>query len=335
MRNYFNYTLKGIKIFPYMLGATILSVLLMWPAVDQMIKEMFYGHFADPVLNLSYFGNVLLGQAMFAGRLLVIFLLAFFLVKYTVGGLSYSGERLEAEYDLKEYSWLVLKGVFFSAITFNIYLPWLIVKAVRYFASNTSFRFNTFEFNGNSLNLFSFAVIFMAVPFLVFGYVMSVMAVQLMMQNPMALVWVFLLAFVFILAACIFQAFVYKWFVDFSYGPKRIVVDVNIWKAGFFIFGQLMLTSVTLGLYFPMALLRIYRYYIGRMVLGDEIIEDRFGFTLNVWRDYGFVLLHLFLAAITAGIYGAWAYSRITERLFNRTYVEIVEEQKLPMPRGN
>ena len=90
---------------------------------------------------------------------------------------------------------------------------------------------------------------------------------------------------------------------------------------------------VTLGLYYPMALLRVWRYYVGRLVLGREEVEDRFGFTMQPGRNYLFVLGQLLLTVVTFGLYFPWAYARVASLLVGRSYVEVQEERgREPMP---
>ena len=175
-------------------------------------------------------------------------------------------------------------------MTLGVYLPWFIRDVVRYFAEGTSFRFHALEFRGSASALFSYAVLLCVAPaFVVYSLVPVVMMrASAGTEGMYVLCWflyILLLAFV-----CVYRAVAVKWFVDFTYGGKRLLSTVCGWRAGCFVFGQALLVLVTLGLYYPMALLRVWRYYVGRLVLGREEVEDRFGFTMQPGRNYLFVL---------------------------------------------
>lgn len=118
-----------------------------------------------------------------------------------------------------------------------------------------------------------------------------------------------------------------------TYGRKRIMSSVQCGKAGWFIFGQVLLSGITLCLYLPMATIRIWRYYATRTVIGEDNIEKILGFSMTPKRDYFFILGQMLLTAITLGIYFPWGYARTMSRLIRQTYVETLETTSSePMP---
>lgn len=254
-------------------------------------------------------------------------------VRATAGGMALSGERFEADYPPRRYAALCTKGILLGTVTLGVYLPWFIRDVVRYFAEGTSFRFHALEFRGSASALFSYAVLLCVAPaFVVYSLVPVVMMrASAGTEGMYVLCWflyILLLAFV-----CVYRAVAVKWFVDFTYGGKRLLSTVCGWRAGCFVFGQALLVLVTLGLYYPMALLRVWRYYVGRLVLGREEVEDRFGFTMQPGRNYLFVLGQLLLTVVTFGLYFPWAYARVASLLVGRSYVEVQEERgREPMP---
>ena len=134
--------------------------------------------------------------------------------------------------------------------------------------------------------------------------------------------------FVSIYTACIYP----KWLLRFWYGNRCVASTATVWGGCWFIFGQMLLCLVTLCLYAPAACLKIYRYYIRKMVVGDEVVEARFGYDLKPWRDYFYLLGQGVLVFLTLGIYWPWGYARISERIINRIYVENEEKSSEPMP---
>lgn len=338
MRNYFDFKLKGSQIFLYVLVAwavlIAVSLIISLPNISMALS----GEYIAPderLLDGNFIWNVLTSAGLSLLQLIVSYGVMFFIVKATVDGLSLGEDRFRAEYDFGQYVWLVVKGAFFTIITLGIYFPWFLARLIRYFAQNTSFRAGMLNFKGKGLTLFGIIVLTMVLPIFLamMGFIGLGFAAYNLDGPSMEILWVFLILFVFIFIMALSRALMLKWFFDFSYGSKRITSEVKVVPAAFFIIGQALLVMITLGFYLPMYMLRMYRYFVSRMVLGDDIVEDRFGFTLNVWKDYFYVLGQGLLTIITLGIYWSWAYARVMTRLFTHSYVETVEERKIPMPR--
>ncbi len=333
MRNYFGFSLKGAQICLYVLIGWAVSMAITICTSLPEIRVLFSGVVTPPeeaLLDGEFVGRMLISLGTMFVQLVVNYGVAFYVVRATAGGLSLGEERFVPEYDFGRYMRMVVMGAFFCVVTFGIYFPWFLARVVRYFAANTSFRFNTLKFNGKGVTLFSIIVLTMILP--LFFIIFSRVIIFAMATFDVDVLWLAIVMLVFLLIMSFFVVLTLKWFVDFSFGPKRITADIRLAPATFFVMGQIFMVMITVGFYGPMYMLRIYRYFISRLVLGDEIVEDKFGFTLNTWKDYFFVLGQALLTIITLGIYSAWAYARISTRLFTHTYVEVVEEQKLPMP---
>lgn len=328
MRNYFSFSLRGKQLFPYWITVWTVSIAV---AIYVGISNARSAG-TDPALDWHYAGHVALQMLLYYVTMLASYLFTFFSVRFTAEGLSLGGERLETRYEFRPYLLLCAKGLLFSVITFGIYLPWFIARVVRYFADNTVFRFNQFRFNGNPMTLFGFTAVFVLVPYVLLLALAESVMKQLYAGNVSVSVWMLPAAIIFFILLCFYIALSMRWFMDFYYGPKRIATTVRGWRAGWFITGQLFLSIITVGFYAPMTTLRIYRYYVSRIVLGGETVEDRFGFTLDRWHDYGYLLGQMLLALITLGVYMPWAYAKIITRLFTHTFVEPVEEQRPSMP---
>ena len=339
MRNYFDFKLKGSQIFLYVLIAWAAVIILAITSSLPDIRAALSGEIIRPeerLLDVAYMWDVFASLGLLLAQTVIGYGVMFFIVRATVAGLSLGEDRFMPDYDFGRYVWLVVKGAFFSVITLGIYFPWFLARIMRYFAENTSFRFNTLNFNGKGLTLFGILVLTMVLPVFLLVAGLAAMGVSgyAFGESAMGILWLLLIilfAFLFIMALS--MSLTLKWFFDFSFGSKRIISDMKVMPAAFFIMGQVFLVFITAGLYCPMYMLRMYRYFVSHIILGDEIVEDRFGFTLNTWRDYFFVLGQVLLTIITLGIYWSWAYAGISTRLFTHSYVEIVEEQKIPMPR--
>lgn len=330
MRNYFGFDLKGVKIvLPFLAGWGFMA------AISVLYAWLMGAHAsADPELDWRFFMVLLCSMLFFAVVQFAVLIVAYYFVKATVPAASLSGERFEAGYEIAPYMRLCLKGVLLTTVTFGIYFPWLAASIVRYFASETSFRCNFFEFRGKASMLFIYTALFLVAPLFVIGRVFA--AIYGSVEEGMAgavVLWL-VLCLVLFLSVAVYRALALKWIMDFAYGGrKRIVSEAKGWHAGLFIFGQYILCIVTLGLYYPMSLLRIWRYYVSRLLLGGDTVEDRFGFSMRPWANYLTILGQMVLVVITAGIYYPWAYARIGRLLVSQTYMEVMEERSpAPMP---
>lgn len=327
MRSYFDFNLKGKQIFPYLIAgwliiAAVAVFYYLWARAHPVPPVFFDGEFiaANIVMMVSC---LLLGISSL--------LVNYFVITSTIKAISLRGEGFTCEHNFREYLWIVVKGSLLTIVTLLIYLPWFIKKMVRYFASRTYFRYNEFRFDGSGMNLFAIIILSVILPAVLMYFAVAAMVLSMISGNDPP-VWFYLVMIAAYFVLAMFASLYVKWFVNFSYGPKKITAHVGFWHSSWFMFGQMLLLVVTFGLYTPMFILRTYRYYAGRLVLGDEIVEDRFGFSMSPWKDYFYVLGQLLLTVVTLGIYGAWAYAKIATRIFSKSYVEVVEEQKIPMP---
>jgi uncharacterized membrane protein YjgN (DUF898 family) len=338
MRNYFDFKLKGSQIFLYVLAGWVvmaaLTLVFALPYVGMAVSGEVPA-IKERLLDTAYLWSVIAFLGIAFAAIVVNYVVLFYIVKATVGGLSIGEDRFVPQYDPGRYVWLVVGGAFLSVITLGIYFPWFVTRMLRYFAENTSFRFNTFNFRGKGMALFGIIVLAMVLPVFLAALGVAALGVSASAfgrQPSREVLWGFLIMFAMLFMAALYIALTIRWVFKFSYGSKRVTTDMKLIPAAFYIMGQSFLVMITMGLYGPMCMLRMYGYVVGHMVLGDEIVEDRFGFTLDVWKDYFFVLGQGLLTIITVGIYWPWAYARISTRLFTHSYVETVEERRMPMP---
>ena len=187
-------------------------------------------------------------------------------------------------------------------------LGWLVVSLVRYFASAVIHRLFLCEeprYRGRGSVLFAYEVLLGVVPMVILPFAASFFLLaggRAVIGVLLLIVSVWLLAFL--------RALTLRYLVNFSLAHRRLTTTVNGWQAGWFVFGQLLLAGITLGIYWPMALLRIWRYYVGRTVIGDETVEMRFGFSTSLLTDFGRLFVQLLLTVVTCGIYLPWGYAR-------------------------
>lgn len=340
MKYNFSSSLSGRKLAPYLIG--------LWWLLIVFIAAMSWGGFkygnvggrllGQPTLVDSrwilslviYFGGLFL---FYIGVLLQLF----FVVKYTLEAVSVRDSAFETDYDFGRYATMVVWGALLSAITCGIYLPWFLTRLIRFFADGTSHRFNLFSFGGRAMTLFGITVLLVLLPSVViegFGITYMLTVAQLSPESVTSLtsLWIVLLSLLYMLFICVYQVLAMRWAIDFGYGNRRIALKMPWWSASWFLLGQTFLSTITLGLYLPVFVLRWNRYCLTHAVLGQELVEERFGMLLRPWRDWGFVWCQMLLSFVTLGIYYPWAYAKIVNRFVPRCSLDEIDSPSEEMP---
>lgn len=330
MRNYFSCNIKGGKLFmPFIIFWLLLTGLVLADSIwfaptSEMMPTIF---------NWAYIWKWAFNIMTLLLALSAMSLWLYHCTRETIRSTSLEGDSFEPCYNSREYTMMCLKGVLLSTVTLGIYTPWFIKKLTAYFAENTAYNTNFFEFHGKGSSLFIYMVLLVAIPAFLYETVINEiapLATFAMYQAGLTVTLVFILL---VLLICFYEALYIRWYINMTYGRKRIMSSVQCGKAGWFIFGQVLLSGITLCLYLPMATIRIWRYYATRTVIGEDNIEKILGFSMTPKRDYFFILGQMLLTAITLGIYFPWGYARTMSRLIRQTYVETLEiTSSEPMP---
>ena len=330
MRNYFSCNIKGGKLFmPFIIFWLLLTGLVLADSIwfaptSEMMPTIF---------NWAYIWKWAFNIMTLLLALSAMSLWLYHCTRETIRSTSLEGDSFEPCYNSREYTMMCLKGVLLSTVTLGIYTPWFIKKLTAYFAENTAYNTNFFEFHGKGSSLFIYMVLLVAIRAFLYETVINEiapLATFAMYQAGLTVTLVFILL---VLLICFYEALYIRWYINMTYGRKRIMSSVQCGKAGWFIFGQVLLSGITLCLYLPMATIRIWRYYATRTVIGEDNIEKILGFSMTPKRDYFFILGQMLLTAITLGIYFPWGYARTMSRLIRQTYVETLEiTSSEPMP---
>ncbi len=331
MRNYFSCNIKGGKLFmPFivfwlLLAGLILANSIWFASTSEMMPTVF---------NWEYIGNCAFNILALLLALSAMSLWLYHCTRETIGSTALEGDSFDPSYDSREYTMMCLKNILLSTVTLGIYTPWFIKKLTAYFAENTAYNTNFFEFHGKGSTIFTYMVLFVAVPaFLYTSFISPIAAMSANFVMDQTGFTIILASILLTLLTCFYEALYIRWYINMTYGRKRIMTYIHCGKAGWFIFGQVLLSGITLCLYLPMATIRIWRYYATRTVIGEDNIEKILGFSMTPKRDYFFILGQMLLTAITLGIYFPWGYARTMSRLIRQTYVETLETTSSePMP---
>lgn len=312
MRNYFDFKLNGSVIFPYYLPIYLLYILMLVTALLQQQEVT-----ANPLEPFTPMFFASQGSSVLFW--LVYMFILFYIYRICVSATSYKGESFVFDGDIKKYIKINIVGILLSIVTLGIYSCWYSKNVTHFFAGNTSYNNRKFRFDGTGIMVFAIITITMIVYGLFLFVVLTLVrkTMFLFLIIPAILAFLSLMAMVYLL---------YRWYIDLSYDTKKIEM-----KEGGHIEGilnvsmEIFFSIITLGLYTPFATVRIYRYYMNRIVVreGNEVTSN-LGCDINLAEEGLFIFVQFILTLITFGIYYPWAFCKIGEKIISKTYIETI-----------
>ncbi|MCF7815200.1 MAG: DUF898 domain-containing protein [Candidatus Cloacimonetes bacterium] len=183
---------------------------------------------------------------------------------------------------------IFLVNLLLSVITLGIYIPWAIVKIVKYMAGKTSLDGIEFSFEGSGGDLLSLYLV---------NYILT--AITLGIYGPIA------------------NLKITEYYTkNLVYKGKNFQFDTsNLCDFWCLIFIQGILCAITLGIYTPWAMVKIRRNILERTSYDGE----KFGFTAEGGELFSLYLIQGILTIITLGIYSPWAVAKIANYIMNNT----------------
>lgn len=309
MKNYFNIKFDGRVLFSYFLPIYISYLLLIF-------INLFF-----PVPTLGGFTKIFISRLAISEIVgisfsIIYFYFSFLIYKICASTLSYKGESLIVDGDLKKYLKIVVGGLLLVIVTFGIYGCWYERNLRCFFAESTSYKNHKFKFEGTGGTLFKIYTVIL-VTFFVAAIFLSV----LVGKSISSVLLLYILLF-FAITVLIFMTF--RWQINWSYDNKRIKMSEGGCVNGvLFISREIFFLIITWGLYFPFAAIKIYRYYLEHVVVceGKDVVAN-FGCDIDVIDEFSFIFTQFILTVITLGLYSPWAFSKICTKLFSKTYLK-------------
>jgi len=121
-----------------------------------------------------------------------------------------------------------------------------------------------------------------------------------------------------------YMYFIYKWMVNFKFKEYTIKWETDFWSSVGKIAIELFLSVITVGIYLPLACLKLFSYFSERTIASTESGSKNFGYDIEPLDDFLFIWGQYLLTIITLGIYYPWAFCKIMDRVAGKTYVEEV-----------
>jgi hypothetical protein len=114
---------------------------------------------------------------------------------------------------------------------------------------------------------------------------------------------------------------IYKWAVNISYKDKHITWETGFWESCGRIAIEMLLTIITVGIYMPLAMLRLYKYFSQRTVVEASDSKRKFGYDIEPLNDFLFIWGQTLLVIVSLGIYYPWAVCKIWKKVLGKTYL--------------
>jgi uncharacterized membrane protein YjgN (DUF898 family) len=345
VKNYLNFTLKGSQLLLIWIATLLFFIIPCY----YLIKE-FYELTATEVpaggpSRLFFFYLMVVLAACFT--------FVFFNSRLVVQSLEYRGIQFICDFHTSKYIGIIISGLLLSIITIGIYIPWFIRNLHRYFVHGILYNEHKFAFRGTGSKLFMIMSLAIFIPFIVVGFI-----VFTLLKSDIE-IWIYQIMVISSLVAIVYLTF--KWMVNIRYKDYLIQLDTGffhaMWKIMIelvlavilvFIFSwlttvftvfwldtdffpktgkmviELVLAVLTLGFYFPMAFIRLYRYFTEHT--RSNVIEGKqinMGYDGDQVADFLFMWGQILLTLITCGIYYPWAFSRVAQRLLTQTFISV------------
>jgi uncharacterized membrane protein YjgN (DUF898 family) len=306
MKNYFNFTLTGKKLLPIWF---LFLAFFMVPYVSMVLK----------MINVQQGDNFpILFFPMYLVLIVITFVIAFYITKFTIENIALNDKSIQFNGSFGAFIGKILLGYFFSIITAGIYMAWFIRDIYGFFIDNSTYRSNAFTFQGKGSKLFVILLLSIYVPMILFVIVTSKFMMNGYEQIPSVFVFQ-QLVMIFIMIP--YMYLVYKWMVNVDYKSFTISWHTNFWNSCGKIAIEVILSIITFGVYGPLAMLRLYKYFAERTIAESDEKKLGFGYDIDQANDFLFIWLQMLLIFITLGIYYPWAFCKIGKRILSKTYL--------------
>ncbi len=318
MKNYFNFNLTGKKLFP----VWILFLLLFIAPYCSLIFSIRHIQLGT-TLPLFFFPLIFL-------LLIVAFAIAFYIIKLTIENIAFKDKSIVFNGSFGKFIGTLLLGYFLSIITLGIYIPWFIKDLHRFFIDNSSYNEQPFKFKGQGGKLFVIILLTLILPMIVLGIVMVTMMISSptmindpsVISNPSQTFSFMLIQQLVTMIIFIPNMYlVYKWAVNVEYGGLNISWETDFFSSCGKIAIEMFLSIITLGIYAPLAMLKLYKYFVDRTIASSNDRKLKFGYDMDPSNDFLFMWGQILLIIITFGIYYPWAFCKIGNRILGKIYL--------------
>ncbi len=312
MKNYFSFRLTGKKLLPFWL--------------------LFLAFFIVPYLTFIFrMKNIQMGESpssstflwipLFIFLLIIVaYAILFYIIKLTIESVFFKDKSIEFNGSFGKFIGTLLLGVFLSIITLGVYMPWFMRDIHRFFIDNSAYNSNNMKFQGKGSKLFVIFLLAVVIPMIVSSLIMA-RFIMIGAQGQMSSVLI-IQQIVMNLILIPYMYLVYKWAVNVDYKEFNIRWKTDFWNSCGKIFIEIILTIITVGIYWPLATLRLYKYFTDRTLATSAERNLEFGYDIDPLNDFLFIWGQALFIIVTLGIYYPWAFCKIWNRVLSKTYLQ-------------
>jgi len=332
MKNYFKFKLTGNKLFPVWLVFIVLYI-IPYSIVQGHIQDLSKAQHGYGMAEVfQHMGSMFSWQGLSLFLVVVEYAIMFFIYKMTIQGVEFKEKVFTFGGKFGSFITLFIGNLLLTIITLGIYSPWFMTNMYKFFATNAQHGEHNFEFKGKGSDLFVIILVTFLIPMLVVGAIVMIGALiggfttALMHQeipeiSGLVIGLMFFSVIAIILISVFFSYYCYKWSVNFSFKGYDVKWETELWSSVQQILLQTLLSIITLGIYAPVASLRLFKYFAEKTVARKESSIKKFGYELAAGDDFLFMWGQVLLCIITLGIYFPWAYCKISNYILSKTYV--------------
>jgi len=319
MKDYFKFNLTGKKLLPIWLLFMVFFV-IPYGFVQYKIQGQSAMHHQEAMQRVS---SMLLLYGEIFILLIIEYVFIFYIAKMSIENIEFKDKSFVFNGKFGEFFGILILGFFLTIITLGIYSPWFMKKMYNFFALNSSHDSNNLEFKGEGKNLFIILTIFIVVFIILLAvYMISLFGSLGKTSFPILSILSMCLMSVLILP---YVYYIYKWIVDFRFKNYSIKWETQFWDSMGKLAIEILLTIITLGIYSPLASLKLYKYFAERTVAVSDDSKKKFGYDIEPKEDFLFIWGQVLLTIVTLGVYYSWAYCKVMDRVLGKTYTEKIE----------
>jgi uncharacterized membrane protein YjgN (DUF898 family) len=308
MKNYFGFNLTGKEFFPIWI---IFYLILIVPYVILTIKIQNIPPAEVPSLTIFICLFLLI---------LVAFFISFYLTRISIENITYKDTQITFNGKFRQFVGLVLKGILLSIITLFVYAAWFVKDIYRFFVNDSSYKNEPFVFQGKGKDLFLIIIVTLLIPIIVLTIIMA--RIFTLTPGEVSTSYMIINQIVIWLICIPYMYSFYKWMINIDFKNYKIRWETELVPSCKKIALEILLSIITIGIYFPMAMIKLYAYFAERTIAQSGDVKRRFGFETDYVNDFKFIWGQMLLTIITIGIYAPWAISKIGTRILKRTYIE-------------
>jgi len=333
MKNYFKFNLTGKKVFPVWI---IFMVLFIIPYILLQYKiQGLKGPAGDPQETMNRLKGMFELYGIMAFLILVEYGFFFFFIKLALEGVEFKEKSLKFAGKFSQYLLVLVPGFILSIITIGIYSPWYLARLYKFFARKTSHNDDNFEFKGQGGDLFLITLFSVFLPMIFLFFVIMVFALVAGFKGaaanptptPLITFYAVLIVSLVIILMTPYLYYSYKWKVDFKIKNYSIRWETSFWSSVGKIAMEIILSLITIGIYTPLATLKLYKFFSEQTIANSPSKTLQFGYDIEPKDDFVFIWKELLLTIVTLGIYYPWAACNVADLIIGKTYVQEIEAE--------